>query len=416
MISSKKLILSIALLLVLSLVFSGIVSAQLTLKYANWQFQESGRAEVLEGFIADFEEMNPDIEIEKVSISYSTYNPALTTQFEAGQGPDVLFVQDMALIPWISKGYLEPLDNLIDLSKYEADFPNQQSTAVEEGKTYGIIYEGFPYGALIINGRLLEEADAEVPTTPEELLAVSEAIYEATGKTGLAHPTNIANSSYIMQGGMIVINGFGGRIVNDMGEFTVDSPEFIEGVKFLRDIYELESHPAGQEFGLQREQFLAEEAGMVMDGSYWPSIVKLNSPENYDDLKVVKLPFSDPASPFETNWYAVNSNTSMEKKEAAAKFIEFLLKPENANEWAVVSSIPGLKFTYEAVMEEYPWFEIYADASPHGIVRPLTDHEANTPEIRRMVADAIGAVMIGEEEAEAAMSLLKEDLNNRFGD
>lgn len=412
----KKLSFSIILVLLVSLlVGTTTVMAEVTLKYANWQWLESGRSDVLQEFVDEFEENNPGVKIEKVSIPYSNYNSALTTQFEAGSGPDVMFVQDMALIPWISKGYLEPLENWIDLNKYKEDFPAQQSTAQKNGKNYGVIYEGFPYGALIINGKLLEEANAEIPETPEELLEVSKKIYEATGNPGLVHPTNFANPSYIMQGGMIVINGFGGKIVKN-GEFAVDQPEFIEGVKFLKKIYNLESTPSGMEFGMQREQYLAGQAGMVMDGSYWPSIVKLNNPEMYKDIIVAKLPFPNPASPFETNWYAINSNSSKEKKELAAKFVEFLLSPQNADKWAVVSSIPGLESTYEAVKEEYPWFEVYGEASPHGIVRPLPGYESNTPEIRRMVADAISSAMSGQSTPEEAMNTLKQDLINRFGE
>lgn len=406
--------LSILVLTLVFLVTLGVTSvfAQVTLKYANWQWLEPGRAEVLQEFVDAFEAENPDIKIEKIAIPYSTYNDALLTQFEAGSGPDVMFVQDMALIPWIDRGYLAPLDDLIDLSKYADSFPVQQETAVKDGNNFAIIYEGFPYAGLCYNKKLFEAAGVDVPKTPEEFLKVSDAIYEATGKPGLIHPTNLANPSYIMQGGMIVIMGFGGRIVKD-GKFAVAEPEFIEGVKFLRKIYELDSTPTGTEFGVQRQQFLAGDAGMVMDGSYWPSIVKMNNPELYENLGVANLPFPDPASPFETNWYAVNAKSP--NKQAAAKFVEFLLQPKQANKWAVISSIPGLTYTYDAVQKEYPWFEVYAKVSPYGVVRMLPGYESNTPEIRRMVADAISAAMSGQVPAQEAMEQLHKDLINRFG-
>lgn len=388
-------------------------SGEVTITWGNWQFLESGRDEILEGFIEDFEAANPNITVEPVPISYSSYNDALTTQFRAGKGPDVLRVQDMVLVPWMKMGFLEPLDDLIDLSKYEKDFPEQQSLAIKDGKNLAVICEGFPYGALMINGELLEATGMDVPTTPEELLAVSDAIYEATGFTGLAHATEFSNQSYIMQSGMIVIEGFGGRIVKN-GKFAVNDEDFVEGVEFQVDIYNRESHPSGMQFGLQREQFLSGEAGMVMDGSYWPGIVRANDEKLYENLIVAKLPFEDPASPFETNWDAINANSSPEKQEAAAKFIEFLMSKEVASKWALDSAIPGLNFTAEAISAEYPWFEIYAEASPHGVVRPLPGYEADTPEIRKMVADGISSAMSGEVSAREAMDKLKKDLDQRF--
>lgn len=406
----KTTVLFLAAILVIGLV--GVVSAETVLKYANWQFQEPGRAEVLDEFIAKFEK-DTGIKVEKVSIPYSSYNDALATQFEAGQGPDVMFIQDMALVPWMERGYLADLDSIMDLKKFSADFPVQQSYAQMKDKTYAIMYEGFPYAGMVYNKELLEKAGAEVPTTPDELLAVSDAIYKATGKPGLIHPTNLSNASYIMQGGMIVIHGFGGKIVDDNGKFTVNTPEFVKGVDFLRKIYNLKSTPAGMQFGVQRQQFLAGDAGIVMDGSYWPSIVQMNNPELYKKIGVAKLPFPNPASPFETNWYAVNANSK--NKEAAGKFVAFLLDPENANKWAIISSIPGLKYTYDPVTKEYPWFKVYADASPAGIVRMLPKHEKDTPEINKLVADSIAVAMSGQTGPQEAMDQLQKQLESRFG-
>ncbi|MBA7560175.1 sugar ABC transporter substrate-binding protein [Candidatus Atribacteria bacterium 1244-E10-H5-B2] len=411
----QKKILCITFIIVGLMIIGSInVFADVTIKYANWQWLEIGRSDILQSFVDQFEVENPGIKIEKVPTPYSAYNDALTTSFEAGGGPDIFFVQDMALVSWINKEYLEPLDNWITLKDYAKDFPPQQIIGEKNGKTYAIIYEGFPYGALIYNKVLLDKASVDVPKTPDELLRVSDAVYEATGKTGLAHPTNFANPSYIMQGGMIVIEGFGGRIVKD-GKFEVKEPEFIKGVEFLKEIYNLKSHPGGMEFGLQRQQFLDGEAAMVMDGSYWPGICKAASEELYKNIGVARLPFPDPASPFETNWYAINAQSSKPKKEVAAKFIQFLLKPEQANKWAVISGIPGLKFTYDAVEKENPWFKVYAEVSPYGIVRTLSGHESDTPEIRRMVADAISFAMSGKVTPKEAMNKLQEDLEKRFG-
>jgi len=391
---------------------NGAFAAEI-LKYANWQWQEPGREEYINKYVEIFEKENPNVKVEKVFIPYSAINDALTTQFEAKSGPDVLFVQDMTLIPWIERGYLAELDSLIDLSKYKEFFPVQQASSVKDGKTFAIIYEGFPYAGLSYNKKLFEEAGVKVPTTPDEFLDVSNKIFEKTGKPGMIHPTDLSNAAYIMQGAMMVINGFGGRIVDDAGNFMVNKPEFVAGVDFQRKIFELKSTPSGIQFGVQRQQFLAGDAGMVMDGSYWPSLVRMNNPELYENLGVAKLPFPDPASPFETNWFAIGADST--KKELAAKFIEVMLRPEVANEWAIISSIPSLTYTYEAVLENNPWFKVYEDASPYGIVRMWPGHEADTNEINKMVADSIASVMSGQQPAQVAMDNLQKELEARFG-
>ena len=67
------------------------------------------------------------------------------------------------------------------------------------------------------------------------------------------------------------------------------------------------------------------------------------------------------------------------------------------------------------MINEYPWFQVYAEASPHGIVRMLPGHEADTPEINKMVADAIASAMSGQMTPEDSMNQLQKNLEGRFG-
>lgn len=392
----------------------GTEAEKVTITYGNWQFQEATRGDVLRGFLEEFQSNNPNITIEELSVSYSSYNDQLATQFEAGAGPDVLFVQDMALIPWIDNGYLEPLNDYVSLEQYEQDLTEQQSMAIRDDDVYGLIYEGFPYNALIINTGLLDEAGVGIPETPDELLEVSNAVAEATGGFGLIHPTNCSNRGYIMQGGMIVVYGFGGRIVKD-GSFAVNEPEFVEGVSYLKRIFDSSGTPKGTQFGQQRNAYLAGEAAMVLDGSYWPAIVQGENQEAFSNLEVVHTPFPDQSGPFETNWYALGANSDEAHLEAAGKVIDFLFQPAQANEWAEVSAIPGLKFTYDAVLEAHPWFEVYAEVSPQGITRPLPGYESETLQIRSMVADGLCEAALGEKTPQQAMDDLQQQLVSEFG-
>nr|AGF93153.1 ABC transporter, substrate binding protein (sugar) [uncultured organism] len=386
--------------------------------FSNWQFLEPSRGEVLHNFIEQFEENNPNIRVETTAIPYSNYSSAILSQLQAGAGPDIMFTKGTDFLSWMRTDRFAPLNDHIDISKYEDEFIPQQELAKQNGNVYGIAYEGFPYGALIYNKAWLDEAGVGVPTTPEELLNASNAVVEETDATyGLIHPTNVGNRSYLMQGGMIVINGFGGRIIAEKdGEkvWGVTEPEFVEGVEFLKEIYDSPGTPKGTPFGRQRNAYLNGQAAMVLDGSYWPAIVKGESEELYENIGVAPIPFPTIASPFEFNLYAINANS--DKKEAAAKFLEFLLAPEQANKWAKESAIPGLKFTYDAVIEKYPWFEVYAEASEKGVPKAVEGHYADSLEIRNLVADYIGRAMMGELPVEEAMERCKQELQNQFGD
>lgn len=402
-----SLVLSFATLIVVLSTAAAPAAQKVTIRMANWQFLEPGRVDILNTFISEFEELNPGVEIVPEAIPYSTYNEKIMNELKSGQGPDIFFCQEFSLIPWIQDGYAAPLDNLIDLSKYE--FLPQQSSAVVDGKTYAVLYEGFPYGGLICNMKLFKEAGVEIPKTPEELITAAQKLTKSPSQWGLAHPFAFGNYSYIMQGGMIVIKGFGGKIVEDDGTIGVDSPEFIKGVEYLKKLYDSGGVPKGTEFRQQRQWFTEGNVAMVMDGCYWPLIVKAENPELYDHLEVAALPFPNPASPYETNWYVISE--SSRNKEIAAKFLEYLLTESVQDRWAVASGMgTGCAFTLDSVNREYPWFKVYSDASPYGVVRIYSGLERQTVQARKMVSDAICEVLIGKKTAPQAMADLKAQL------
>jgi len=404
----RKLSVVVSLSVLLLVAFSGIMQAQkIQIRFANWQFLEPGRDTLLYQFIEEFEAQNPGVEIVAEAIPYSTYNERIANELRAGQGPDVFFSQEFSIIPWIQDGFVAPLDDLIDLAKY--DFLPQQSSAIYNGKTYAVLYEGFPYAGLICNMKLFEEAGVEIPTTPEELIEAAQKLTKAPDQWGLAHAFAFANHAYIMQSGMMVIKGFGGRIVDEDGNIAVDSPEFIAGVEYLKQLYDSGGVPVGTEFRLQRQWFTEGKVAMVMDGPYWPLIVKEENPELYEHLEVARLPFPDPASPYETNWYMISANS--QHKEIAAKFIEHLLSKDIQKTWAVGSGMgTGEAWTLDAVSDAYSWFQVYSDVSPYGVVRIYPGLERHTAQARKMVADAISEVLIGRKTAAQSMADLKNQL------
>jgi len=407
----------IVLVLVLVLVFGLQMLADnvITITYGSYQLLEESRNWWLRQNFEKFEQLHPDIKVEELAIPYSEYDSALATMFEAGAGPDCFSITGMSVIPWLANGYLAPLDDLIDFSKYEDEFVPQQALAVRDGKRYAVLYEAIPY-ALNINKRLLDEAGASVPRTPDELIAVSNTIYDRTGAFGLIYGTNCANRTYLMQTFDPIYLGFGARIVRD-GKFTVNEPQFIKAVEFLKRIFDSRGTPLGMPYGQQRNAFLAGQAAMTIDGCYWPGWVKGKAPEIYENLLVVPAPFPCRYGPLETSWIGVNANSDRAHQEAAAALLEFLyLEPEQANDWALISGMPGgLKHTVEAVLDEYPWFEAYAEVAPYGVPAPLPGYEAYTREIRDIVADYVCSACLGQRTPQEAMDELQRKLTETFG-
>jgi len=384
-----------------------------TITFAGWQFLEAGRKEVLMDFVKEFEAENPDVKINIEAVPYRTYADKLTTEFGAGTGPDIFKIQGFMLVPWIKMGVLQPLEEYIDLSKYEPHYMMpQQKLGIVNGKTYAVIRTGFAYAGLNYNKKIFEKAGMTVPKTPEELISTSKKLANSDLATfGLIHPTNFANYSYIMQGGMIVIRGFGGFLGRN-GHPTVAERQFIEGVRYLKRLYDEGGIPHGLDFSRQREVYIRGKAAMVLDGSYWPTVVKAANPDLYPYNGVAPLPFPCKYSPFETNWYGINKAVSPERKKAAAKFFELLYRPKNMIKWSLVVASPGMDYTYAPLLKEYPWFKVYQDAAPFGVVKAVQGLEEYTEMIRKMTSDAIAEVCIKNVPPEKAMKDLQERIEN----
>lgn len=383
-------------------------AAKTTITFANWQFLEASRKEVVLNFIKEFESQNPEIQVKTMAIPFSEYNEKLTTQLRAGAGPDLMFLRELTLIPWAKAGYLQPLNDLVqyDLSKIS----EQQSLARIDGKDYALMYTGFPYAGLIYNKALFEEAGLTVPKTPDELIEVAQKL-TTSDQWGLIHPTDFGNLSYIMQGGMIVINGFGGRIY-EKGEMTkpiVNDTGFVDGLKYLKRIYNSGATPKGLDFRQQRQLFIQGKAAMVFDGIYWPFVVKGQNPAVYEQLGIAPLPFPDPATPWEMNFYGINANSK--NLEETAKLLEFLMQPEKQAIWASkAGTFTSNLDSIDMMVSKYPWTKIYADAIPYSIIGIIPGFETRTPEIRNIVGEFITEAMSGKSSPEETANKLQIEL------
>jgi len=393
--------------------FPTISWAKITINYALWGIFEPGRKPLFVDPVNEFMKENPDIEVKIVGIPYSQYNDKLTTQFEAGAGPDIFEMQDMPRVAWIKKGFLAPLDDLIPLDKF--NWLKQQETAVYEGKTYSALSAFVPYPGLIYNKKMLKAAGVGIPRTPDELLKASEAIVKKKIATfGLIHPTNFANVSYLLQGGMPVIRGHCGFIVKN-GKFTVNEPQFVAGVEFLRRIYASPGTPAGMQFGQQRNAYMAGKAAMVIDGAYWPTTVLGKNPKLYPDLDVALTPFPCKYNSAEINWFAIKASASPEKKKAAAKLLQVILRVKNIQRRAAEYSLPhSIKETLNILHDKYSWYEPYEIGGPWGISDLIKGYEEQTPQIRKMLADYLAKAMGGEMSPQDAMDKLQAELEAKF--
>ncbi|NWF68978.1 MAG: extracellular solute-binding protein [Chloroflexi bacterium] len=225
-----------------------------------------------------------------------TYGSQLNSEvLTAGQLPDALIDIGELLPLYASAGLLLPLEQYFDLGVYDR-------ALVTAGQVQGVSY-GLP---LFSGGHLMLIFDNTLvsapPRTFDELLAlVAQIEAEHSDVFGLVFPVN--EPHYLMPFAF----GFGGSIFDNQGNFTLDTPSWVEALRFMRTLADIV--PENCDAVCTDELFLGGSAAMVIapdtslntylsdDQTYsfvgiapWPVLPSGQRPRSYISAEYASIP------------------------------------------------------------------------------------------------------------------------------
>lgn len=195
------------------------------------------RTETLKGMVAAFEQANPGVEVEIISLPWGQAFEKFATMVSAGQTPDVVEMPDTWLSLYANNGALESLEPYLKAWPQTAELNSRtlEFARFANDTAYMLPY-GFYLRALFYNKKLFAEAGvAAPPTTLEEFRAAAEKVSALPGKSG-----------YCLRGGPGGLNGwvmFGATAAGSNRFFTADgtstfsSPGWVSGISYLVDLY-----------------------------------------------------------------------------------------------------------------------------------------------------------------------------------
>lgn len=298
-----------------------------------------------------------DEQLDTIALEYeaggsetSSYQDVLRTELSSGTAPDVFWIPGTDIADFASRGLLLDLRDLASASsEYAGDDayyegPMRFLTYDPETGNDGESLWGLPRDvstfALYTNLDLIEQAG--VPN-PIELAENGEWTWEAFRQvTEAVNGLGDETYGYGMNGWWANygywIEGAGGSFFNeDRTACAVDTPEAIEGIEFMKGLYDDGiAVPYGEDV---EPPFLAGQVGMFMNGRWATPGTRSSADFDWD---VVKLP-EGPGGP--ANWlfwgaYVVNADT--ENPEAAFRLLTELTSPETQLEIAELgANIPS---------------------------------------------------------------------------
>lgn len=380
--------------------------------------------QVIDGYVAKFEEANPDIDIEAVySGNYLDTTTKALTAAKSGNPPAVAVLLATDIYTLIDEEVIEPLDSYIkspeDKAWLAGFMPAFLKSAQVDGKLWSAPFQRST-AVLYWNKKAFAEAGLDpekYPTTWDEMVQYGKAVTkkDASGQVtrwGVGIPGNVGSSQWLF-GALVAQNG--GRLVNDEGTETyLTDPKVVEALQFWVDLNKTHGiHPPGiQEWGTTPSDFLEGRIAMI-----WTTTGNLTNIRKNASFDFGVAPYPGKVAPASVlgggNLY-IFSKASQEEKEAAFKFIKYLTSDELLADWAIQTGYvaprdgswetPALK----SYVADLPAAEVARKQIPSSVPEFSTYENSRTTKV---LNDAIAAALTGAKTAEKALSDAQSEID-----
>ena len=379
-----------------------------TLQIAHWDFLAPKYGEEMQAIIKEYEDYNPNATIETIGIIRADYETKLKIQLSSGGGPDVFTMPDTFLPEVAQAGKLVPLDDVLTEATKET-LNSTNEGGVWKDQQVAVTWQIAPY-AFLWNKDVLAAAGVEPPTTPEELVAAAKQIKEVTGITGFAVRSRLAEETPWWIDFNNWPQGFGGGWSED-GQLTIDSPENIEAVAALKEVYDSGAFAVGDDASTFRTKFSEGQLGMMIDATGSPpAMISEKVPST--SIMSSALPFPEKGTSQVGIFFGINAGTP--NKELAGDFMNWFLTKDAQQKISEIignTSTVATETTVDpAFLEANPWAQAYRDNGEFAHTSVIEGFESVTPQIRHVVLSWIEKVLLEDLDPKEALKSAANEL------
>jgi multiple sugar transport system substrate-binding protein len=317
-----------AIVLVLVLFGASFASAKDVVRFRTTDYSPSVTGPYFKALVKAFNESQYGIEVVNEHIAWGDAMQKLNSELQARTQPDISIVATRWLIDFQKDDVLAPLENLMDPAFEAAFVPTFFNLQKYKGHLFALPVAASAR-AMFYNETLLKKANAKVPTTWDETLAVAKKI-DALGSD---------ISGICIQGAEIDAEAYyfyalwthGGDLFNADGTSAIASSAAIKAAKVMNSFVKAGVAQKGVNSysrGKCEEAFRTGKIGIVLTGPWFNNAIKK------DGAKGVKYGISAlPKGSSGAASYGVTDSLVMFKdskvKESAMKFLEFAFNHEN---------------------------------------------------------------------------------------
>ncbi len=372
---SWKQVLVISLLLSVTLVSFGD-DQTVTLRFPHWFFGHgSSFADWINGAVDAFEKENPNIKVDREQVPYDQYWDKLDTAIAGGNAPDVAAFGPSNLGKYIEAGTLIPLNDLIDMADVKKNFSPLQTSdipkAAQDGKTYALAFDSGFYLPLYRPSVFKSAGIKKFATTPEEFIDMAKKL-TTSERFGFAFMNVPGNWNEQQLDISIWVVGLGGHWGNVQGKPTLNTPQMIKAVGYLKTLHDLKVTPRDTDKGTYRKMFGTGKVATLIDGMwmYGLSVGWDATAENDFDTAPLPFPTQHVAAFYECNGILKDSQHPKE----AAKLISYLSNDAQMKRLVQITQlIPPRTSVFTAqlkaeLVKKWPWYKQYIDHATQSVL------------------------------------------------
>jgi multiple sugar transport system substrate-binding protein len=413
---NARVALSVACALVLILSTIAGAAEKITLRMGTWQADDPAFGPFYKEAIAAFEKENPNIHIALEHSPSSAYWDKLLTQIATRNAPDIMKFAGYNFHEYVAMGALEPLDGyLAGTDVLQRWYPVQKEFPVVNGSTYALIL--MQRGtAVYYNKRMFSQAGVNVPRNLSEFADAAKRLTRRENgqvvQYGLGLRTDPKHQD-VNEYTLLFVLANGAHWSED-GKWILTDPRVIEGLQYVKALYDAGVSPLSAQPNLLRELFWQGRIAMHIDGPWYWAQIENNNPDLRKDVGVFLLPNTPGTGVVSTggpmNLIGISKNSR--HKAEAWKFIEFIARPEWQKKFTDYSfNAAGMKGAVtKEFLEANPWFETFNAAVDVAAPIPPPSFETLFSPFRKAMNNALGEIFILNKPILSTMQRTQQEL------
>jgi multiple sugar transport system substrate-binding protein len=313
---------------------TGALSGQLTV----WGMGNEGAK--LSALADDFMQQNPNVKVSITPVDWGQAVAKLQTAIGGNQTPDVSQMGTDMMGQFAQTGALEPVPSDIDPGQY---FESAWNTGVVDGTPYGVPWY-VETRLLYYRTDIAEKAGiTSAPKTWDELKAMAKAMKE---KGGAQWGISLGTKNWQELAPFIWSNG---GDIYDGQQFTLDSPQVVDALKFYDSFFEEGLAPKSVPEGFDiTPAFVKGTHPMFFSGPWHLGLIKDAGGAGFEGKwAVAPIPKKDSATSFVGGSNMVVFKDSP-NKDAALAFVQYLSDPATQVKWyEEATDLPAVKSAWD---------------------------------------------------------------------